>query len=106
VSRATQAPALTCSRRVAHSDLLHKLNVEPLPPLVMKDIDNALCSIGSVLNAVFIYWGGHPIVYELAGLTLRGNGADLVNRLRQAMSYCQQLLELETSLSRKSTARK
>ena len=103
ILKTTEAPSLICSRRVAHSDLLHKLDLESLPPLNMKSIDEALCSIESVLNAVYFHWGGHPIVYSMAGLTLRGNGVHLLNRLRQAEYYCQQLQDLEASLSQETT---
>lgn len=68
----------------------------------MKDIDDALGTIKSVLNKVFTYWNGSPVVYEMVGLTLPGGANDLVNRLRQSESYCQQLRELEESLSRGS----
>lgn len=104
VQKATETLVRICSRRVAHCDLVDRLDPESLPPLKMKSIDDALRTIKNVLNKVFTYWSGAPVVYEMVGLTLPGGGNDLVNRLRQAMWYCQQLRELEESLSRESTA--
>jgi hypothetical protein len=77
------------NRRIAHNDLRTKLKVDPLSPFYMKMIDEVLHSIENILNKVISHWGHSPVIYEVGGLYNDSNM--LINRLRQATWYCQQL---------------
>lgn len=78
-------------KRIAHTDLLTKQGVEPLPEFNMLNINAALSSIANVMNTIAHLWHIPPTCYEALMI---GEGTSVINRLRQAKYHCYYLKTL------------
>jgi hypothetical protein len=78
------------NRRLAHSDLLAKLQAPTasLPDATKGQVEEALAALRAIMNAVEAYFEDNTVLYEQVLMT--GDGDNLIARLRDARTYREQ----------------